>query len=169
MTAWYSTDVIKDPKASRYGTELKSFSALYIAFRQSLSNCARIDHPLNYRQQKNQPFIIVLNQKELKKMKRLQQELISPAALAFPCAKGRKTLSTDACDFQVGFILLQEKPDRATKPNRYWSRSPSCDEIRFDTTKNIFSPWSQKFYEFHRTLTVRVSQSAQITTNLCKY
>lgn len=48
-----------------------------------------------------------LNETERKAFEELNNQLISPPVMALPKPKGKYTIDTDACDEQVGYVLLQ--------------------------------------------------------------
>lgn len=64
-----------------------------------------------------------------------QGKLISPPILALHYTGGHYSLDTDACEVQVGCILLQGQSDKTKKPIGYWSRSHTEAEIAYDTTR----------------------------------
>ena len=65
-----------------------------------------------------------------------KSQLINPRVLAIPKADRRYTLDTDACDYQVSCVLLQEQDEETNpKPIGYWSRSLSKEEQNYTTTE----------------------------------
>ena len=76
-----------------------------------------------------------LTEEEMKAFETLKAALISPQVLALPRAGFKYTLDTDACDVQIGCILLQDQPDSKTpKPVGFWSRTLTPAEKGYDTT-----------------------------------
>lgn len=67
-------------------------------------------------------------------METLQNRLTQPPTLALPCRNGKYTVKTDACDRQVGCVLLQEHSYGTTRLVGYWSRSLNKAEKAYDTT-----------------------------------
>lgn len=65
----------------------------------------------------------------------LKDALSSPPVLALLNSTGNMTLETDACDVQVGRVLLHQQPDETTKPIRWWSRFLTDAESKYDTTQ----------------------------------
>lgn len=63
----------------------------------------------------------------------VQAKLTSPPVLALPNRKGHITVGTDACDKNVGCVLLQKQPDGTTKPIGYWILSLSDMEPDYYT------------------------------------
>lgn len=63
-----------------------------------------------------------------------KQSLKTPPVLALPRDEGKLTVDTDACDKQIGCVLLQEKPHGTTKRIGYWSRSFHYTERRYEMT-----------------------------------
>lgn len=54
-----------------------------------------------------------------------KEKLISPLVLSLPGYNGQYTLDVDACNKQIGCVLLQEQKDqKESRPTRYWSRIP---------------------------------------------
>lgn len=73
-------------------------------------------------------------------MNELQNHLMSMPVLALPYADGQFTLDTDACNVRVESMLLQEQPEKTTKPARYWSRSVAKPKHADDTTRRKCLP-----------------------------
>lgn len=48
------------------------------------------------------------------------------------------TLNTDACDVQIGCVVLQEQPNKTFMPIEYWSMSLINAERKYDTTRRWF-------------------------------
>lgn len=61
-----------------------------------------------------------LSNEERDAMKQLQIKLISPPVLALPKLTRKYTVDTDACDRQVGYVMLQEQRYGTTKHVSYW-------------------------------------------------
>lgn len=63
------------------------------------------------------------------------QKLPWPPALASPQPMGQFTSDTDACDYQVGCLLLQKQSKDLLRPVGYWSRTlrPRRDAFRHST------------------------------------
>lgn len=67
-------------------------------------------------------------------MHMLQDKVMSPSVLALPYGGGQFTLDTDACNVQIGCVLLQDQPDQTKRPVDYWSRSLTSAKRAYDTT-----------------------------------
>jgi len=65
----------------------------------------------------------------------LKKRLTAAPILALPRREGAYTVGTDAGAGQVGAVLLQEQPDRTTRPVGYWSRSLNMVERNYSTTQ----------------------------------
>jgi len=65
----------------------------------------------------------------------LRQAHLEPPILALPKAKGHRIVCVDACADQLGFTVLQEKPDGTRLPVGYWSRGLSPAEKNYFTTE----------------------------------
>lgn len=115
--------------------EFRSFLRLCNVFRQFVLNFARLAASLKLKLRNYQAKTFgPLNDKESKFMNSPRKALISPPILTLRKATGHMTLDTDACDIQVGFVLLQQ-PDGTSKPIEYWSRSLTDAECECDTTQ----------------------------------
>lgn len=91
---------------------------------------------------------------------------ISHPVLALTYSAGHMKLETDACNVQVGCVILQKHPNDTTNPTGYWSRSLTDTDIRYNTTQlrrlGIFEP---NFSSGH-TSQINVSQFELITVHL---
>lgn len=67
-------------------------------------------------------------------MKSLYQNLIFPPVLALPHVEEQMTLDMDAFDVQGGCVLLQDQPDKTTKPTELWFRSLTSAGDVYNTT-----------------------------------
>lgn len=67
-------------------------------------------------------------------MNKFQDKLILLHVVLLPYAEGQMTLNTNACDVQVGIVLLQEQPAKARKPFEYLSRSLTRAKSVYDRT-----------------------------------
>ena len=96
----------------------------------------RIAAPLNRKLGKDQPLKWdALTDEETEAFETLKKNLFSPPVLALPRAGLRFILDTDACDVQLGCVLLQDQPDSKTpRPIGYWSRTLAPAERNYDTT-----------------------------------
>lgn len=88
-----------------------------------------------------------LNEKELTAMAILQKRNFFYTVLAFAYAGGHYTLSTDVRNVHVCCVLLQDQPDKATRPIGYWSRLLKRREkgilyqtARVDSNRLVFTP-----------------------------
>ena len=133
--AEHTTDAIRQLQAPTNLTELRSFLGLCNVFRRFVPNFARIAAPLNRKLRKGEPTVFgPLNEEEMGALEELKKRLIEPPILTLPRRDGRYTVDTDACDKQVGCVLLQEQPEVPARPIGYWSRSLNQAERAYDTT-----------------------------------
>jgi len=118
-------------------TQMRSFLGLCNVYRRFVPNFARIAAPLNERLKKGQPTEFgPLSEEEQAAFKELRARLITPPILALPRSGLPMTVETDACDKQVGCVLLQDQPDgQPMKPLGYWSRSLNKAERNYNTTQ----------------------------------
>lgn len=101
----------------------------------SYQNFARIAAPLNRKLRKGQaPVYTELFDKELETLETLNKKLISPPVLAVQRSQDTYTVSPDACDQQIGFVLLQKQLDGHNKPIVYWPRLLMCAGRPCDAT-----------------------------------
>lgn len=115
----YTTNVIRGLQLSTKLPKLRSFLGLCNFFRQLVTNFARIVAPPNQRLRKDQPATFPpLNSGELQAKETLKNVLIYPLILALLYAGGQMTLDTNACNIQIGCVLLQKQPDDTIKTNR---------------------------------------------------
>lgn len=77
---------------------------------------------------------IGLNEVGKKAVGVLKDKLVAPPVLALPQLAGQYTIDTDACDTQIGCVILQEQEDKVSNPTRYWSRSLYETERHYDRT-----------------------------------
>jgi len=116
--------------------ELQSFLGLCNVYRRFVPNFARIAEPLTKKLRKGEPQTFGdLNEEESQAYVRLRDSMISPPVLALPRAGYPYTLDTDACDHQVGCVLMQEQEDGTLRPVGYWSRSLTKAEKNYSTTE----------------------------------
>lgn len=117
-------------------TELRSFLGLFNVSRRFVPKFARLAAPLNKRLRKDQPFTFgPLNREEMATLDVLKNALIFSPILAPHNSSGNITLDTDACDVQIGCVLLQKQANDTTRRIVYWSRSVKDAERRYDTTR----------------------------------
>ena len=120
----------------RTTTDVRSFLGLCNVFRRFMPNFARMSAPLNKKLEKGQPAKFdELNAEETKAFEDLKGLLIAPPVLALPKAEGKYTVDTDACDLQVGCVLLQEQEDGTNRPVGYWSRTLTKPEKAYTVTE----------------------------------
>ena len=116
-------------------TDVRSFLGLCNVFRRFVPNFARVAAPLNLMLQKGQPDKFdELTDEQKAAFNELKERLISPPILALPQPHGHYVLDTDACDKQVGCVLMQEQ-EGTLRPIGYWSRSLTPAEKNYDTTQ----------------------------------
>lgn len=118
-------------------TELRSFLGLCNVYRRFVANFSRIAAPLNQKMKKGMPTKWGdLTDKEMEAFQTLKDQLTSPPVLALPRLGHAYTVETDACETQVGCVLLQDQPgEKYPKPIGYWSRSLAPAEKNYDTTQ----------------------------------
>lgn len=68
-------------------------------------------------------------------MRNLQENLISPPILAVSYVEWKMKMDRDTSYGRVGCVVLQELPDKTTKPIWYWSRLLESAEHLYDSTR----------------------------------
>lgn len=116
-------------------TELRSFLGLCNVYRRFVPSFARIAAPLNRNLMKDTPKSFELNEEQIESYEQLKSCLVKPPILALPRNGFKYVLDTDACDYQVGCVLMQEQEEGPMRPIGYWSRSLNKAERSYDTTQ----------------------------------
>lgn len=101
-------------------TKLCSFLGLCNVFRPFVSNLAHMAAHLKAKLRKDQPETFrSLKAEEIKSMKLLKDALVSSLVLELQNSSVHIPLDTEACDVQVGCVLLQTQHDNTTNFIRY--------------------------------------------------
>lgn len=96
-------------------------------------NFAGIAALLNIKLPEDQPtHLEKLDEDEILIQQTLQQKLITPPVLALPGSTSTYPLDSDACNRQIGWVLLQQQPE-PDKPNGYCSKSLNDANPAYDT------------------------------------
>lgn len=112
----------ESPMPSTIIQKIFSFFVPGSVFRRFVSNIARIAAPLHDKLSDDQPeHFGAITPKKMSAMHELQGGLVYQPKLALPSNSGMNTSYTDLCNAYVGCVLLQEKPDRTFKPDRFSS------------------------------------------------
>lgn len=115
---------------------MRSFLGLCNVFRRFVPNFSRIAAPLNKNVAKGQPATFDgLDETEQAAYETLKKALIRPPVLALPQLDGHYIIYTDACDEQVGCVLLQVQPDGTESPVGYFLRTLNNAERNYTTTE----------------------------------
>ena len=131
-----TVDAIRQARPPTDQTQLRSFLGMCNVYRRFVENFARIAAPLNKKLRKGEPFEFGhLNDAEHSAFLTLKDKLVNPPILALPRHNYHYTLDTDACEDQVGCVLLQEQPNGDKLPIGYWSRSLTQAEKIYSTTE----------------------------------
>lgn len=94
---------------------------------------------LNHKLKKNLPKTFNgLTVDEKPEVERLKRLLTHPPILALPRASGLNTVDIDACNKQLGFLLLQEQPEGSAVPIDYWLGALNDIENKPATTHKEF-------------------------------
>ena len=131
-----TTEAVKNFKPLETVTHVKSFLGLCNVYRRFVPNFARVAAPLNKLTRKGvSPKLPPLTEEQLQSIQKLKDALISAPILALPRPGLPYSMDTDACDYQVGVVLLQLYPDGTRHPIGYWSRSLNDAERNYSTTE----------------------------------
>ena len=132
-----ATEAFSKALPPRNVTELRSFLGLCNVYRRFVPNFARLSKPLNRMLEKGHPTEWSdLTDDQLGAFETLKSRLTNPPVLTLPRAGQSYILDTDACQTQVGCVLLQEQEDgSAPKQIGYWSRTLSSAERNYTTTE----------------------------------
>ena len=107
----------------RHQTELKSVLGMFDVYRRFIKDYANIAKPLTkLTSKKLQHVLPSLDAAQLAAFEYFKERLTSTPILALPRREGHFILDTDACAVQVGWTLLQQKPDKSILPVGYYSR-----------------------------------------------
>ena len=130
-------DAIRHAQPPTTQTEIRSFIGLCNVYRRFVKNFARIAAPLNNKLHKDQPKSFgALTDEEFEAFATLRNHLINPPILALPKVGKKYIVETDACDEQVGCVLLQEQDTEGDfRPIGYWSRTLNPAERNYTTTE----------------------------------
>ena len=79
-----------------------------------------------------------LSDREMRTFEELKSKLKSPPILALPRKYGAVTVKIDACEQQVGTVVLRDKADGNTSPAWYSSHAPTKAEQNYDTAEREY-------------------------------
>ncbi|HSN23183.1 MAG TPA: reverse transcriptase family protein, partial [Methylomicrobium sp.] len=113
-------------------TELRSFVGLASYYRRFIARFADIARPLHQLTGKGQPFVWEAAQENA--FQTLKERLITAPILASPRDEGEYVLDTDASLYGLGAVL-QQKQDGEIRVIAYASRTLSCAERNYSTTR----------------------------------
>lgn len=115
-------DAIKKAKTHTTQTDLLSLRMCNV-FDRFVFILFRIAMPLNRLLEKDRPtWISILTEEEYHALDTLLTRLIGPLTLVLPKRQGRMVFNTEACQYQLGWELLQDHPEGGLQPRGYWSR-----------------------------------------------
>lgn len=97
-------------------SELQSFLSLCNVFCRLVPCFKRLAFPLKEKLRKGELLQLELDTNKRKAVEALKDKLIAPTIVALPRLNGKFTIITDACDIQVGCVLLQEQEYKVLKP-----------------------------------------------------
>lgn len=131
---------IKGQVPAKSFTEMRDFLGFCNVYRRYVENCARIVHLLTERLKgRYDENFSYLDADELAAFKTLKEKLTSDQVLTIPKPGLKYVVDTDACDKQLGCVLMQERPyddgKIVRRPVGYFSRALTAPECNYCTTK----------------------------------
>jgi hypothetical protein len=111
--------------------EIRSFLGMTGYYRQCIESYAYLAEPLIKLTRKKEPFVWGPQQQNA--FDKLKQELVSDRIMAFPQVDKPYKLYTDACDYAVGSVLVQEDENGVERVIQYVSHQLSGSQLRWAT------------------------------------
>lgn len=118
-----TTSAIKVLKNQTSETEVRSILSLCNVFRPFVPSFCDVAARLSKTSVSTSCFNSKRFRKPKKAVERLKYMLANPPVLTLPRAGGHSTISSDTCNTQLQYVLLQNQQDGAMKPAEYWSRT----------------------------------------------
>lgn len=113
----YTISAVRHLQPTGNITELRSVLVQCNVFRPFVSNFARMTALLNEKLSKDHPRTYDrFPEDELNALRKLQDKLTSPPALALPRKDGGYTVNTDVCDHHIRCVLPQKRDENRYKP-----------------------------------------------------
>ena len=113
-------EAIKQSKARAKHTELRSFSGMCNVYRRFVPNFDLVASPLNKKLSKDRTYSFeTLTEEEYEAFTSLNCKPLRPPIPVLPRHGYPYTLDIDACEYQVGYNLLQQQPNGDNLPKGY--------------------------------------------------
>lgn len=128
-------DGVRDLKYPTKKSELSSSPGLCSVYRQFAVNFALVAAPLKKRVKKGDPKKFELNDDVRRMVNDLKRKLKSPAFLTLLRPQGQFVVRNDACDKQVGCVLLQELEFGKFRQIGYLSKTLNDVEKNYDSNR----------------------------------
>ncbi|MCP3887667.1 MAG: DDE-type integrase/transposase/recombinase [Desulfobulbaceae bacterium] len=125
------TQAIQNLPSPTSVTEIRSFLGMVSYYRQLIPYMAEIAEPLYYLTRKNVPWVWEQSQKVA--FETLKNALTSSDVMAYPDTSKPYILMTDASDFAIGAILLQEDNEGNERPIQYLSQQLNPAQRKYAT------------------------------------
>ena len=138
--------VAEYPKPSNIKS-LQSFLGLVNFSLRFVPHLATITNPLRKLLKKDQPY--QWTEECEKSFQTIKQLITSAATLAFPDFSKIFRLQTDASNFGIGAVLLQQDDSDSWRPIAYISRALTKSEQNYSTTEKEFLAVVWSFQKFH--------------------
>lgn len=141
----FKIELIKNLKAPRNITELKSFMGIISYYSKFIANLSRIAHPLLELTRKYAKFIWTENNDKIFEL--LKEKLISPPLLILPDFSKEFLLQCDASDQAIGVVLSQQT-ELGDQPIAYASRRLNKAEQKYSVTEKelLAIVWATKYF-----------------------
>ena len=114
-------------------TELRRFLGMCSYYRQLVPEFAKIAEPLHLLTRKNAKWLWATEQQEA--FDDLKERLCSNNVMAHPNPQRGYILYTDACDYAIGGILVQEDDDGIERPIQYLSAQLTNTQRKWTTSE----------------------------------
>ena len=125
------TKAISDMPPPETLTEIRSFLGMTSYYRQLVPRFAEIAEPLYELTRKNVHWH--WDEPQQTAFESLKAALVSSEVMAYPDTSKPYILMTDACNYAVGAILLQEDDDGVERPIQYLSQQLTATQRKYAT------------------------------------
>lgn len=113
-------EAMKQSQAPANQTYLRCFLRICKVYRRFVPNFSQVTSPPNRKLSRGQPNSFeTLKDDEYEAFRSLKDKFVRPPILALPRHGYPYTLDTEACEYQVGFTLLQQQPNGNKLPIGY--------------------------------------------------
>lgn len=119
-----------------YVTQLQSFFGLCNVYSRLVSIFSWKATPMtNKHHNYNFHTFIHMIEEEINLFRHLKEALVKPPALALPRSDLTYVYDNDACDKQLGAVLMQRCKYKSLRPAGYYSGNPTASKRNYDTNE----------------------------------